>query len=600
MAVLLSVAALGKSFGTRVLFENLSISLSDGDRTGVIGPNGTGKTTLLEILAGREDPDSGQRAIRKLATVAYVPQDSRFNPGDTPESVLRAALADLHIDEDERDGRMHSMLGRAGFEDPGVRTDTLSGGWKKRLAIAAALIQEPDLLILDEPTNHLDLEGIVWLEEAVKAVNSCLVVTHDRYFLENVATRMVELNRIYPQGTLQVSGNYSTFLEKRDDALEAQAKQQDALATVVKREIEWLRRGAKARTGKSKARTSSALQLIDELSATNERSRTGTAKIDFTPSDRKTKRLIEAQGIAKSMGGRLLFHGLNLTLSPGLRVGLVGANGSGKSTLLKILEGTLAPDEGEVRRADRLQIVSFAQDRGVHLDPEISLRRTLAPDADMVIYRERLVHVAGWAKRFLFREDQLDMPVARLSGGERARLAIARLMLMPADVLLLDEPTNDLDIPTLEALEDSLTEFPGALVLVSHDRYLLDRVSTVVVGLDGGAGGVFADYSQWQAFREEEETARKAPASKQEKPVSPAAAPKKLSYLQQREWDSMEAQILEAEQEIAKWQQQLDSSPTDPKLVSEAYEKLQLGQQRVHELYERWAALERATSPASQ
>jgi ATP-binding cassette subfamily F protein uup len=593
MAVLLSIAALGKSFGTRVLFENLSISLSDGDRTGVIGPNGTGKTTLLEILAGREDPDSGQRAIRKLATVAYVPQDSRFNPDETPESVLRAALADLRIDDDERDGRMHSMLGRAGFEDPGVRTDTLSGGWKKRLAIAAALIQEPDLLILDEPTNHLDLEGIVWLEEAVKAVNSCLVVTHDRYFLENVATRMVELNRIYPQGTLQVSGNYSTFLEKRDDALEARAKQQDALATVVKREIEWLRRGAKARTGKSKARTSSALQLIDELSATNERSRTGTAKIDFTPSDRKTKRLIEAERIAKSMGGRRLFHGLNLTLSPGLRVGLVGANGSGKSTLLKILEGTLAPDDGVVRRADRLQIVSFAQDRGVHLDPEISLRRTLAPDADMVIYRERLVHVAGWAKRFLFREDQLDMPVARLSGGERARLAIARLMLMPADVLLLDEPTNDLDIPTLEALEDSLTEFPGALVLVSHDRYLLDRVSTVVVGLDGGAGGVFADYSQWQAFREEEETARKAPASKQEKSAPPAAAPKKLSYLQQREWDSMEAQILEAEEEIAKWQQQLDSSPTDPKLVAEAYEKVQLGQQRVHELYDRWAELER-------
>ncbi len=462
MAVLLSVAALGKSFGTRILFENLSISLSDGDRTGVIGPNGTGKTTLLEILAGREDPDTGQRAIRKLATVAYVPQDSRFNPGDTPESVLKVALADLPIDDDDREGRMHSMLGRAGFEDPGVRTDTLSGGWKKRLAIAAALIQEPDLLILDEPTNHLDLEGIVWLEEAVKAVNSCLVVTHDRYFLENVATRMVELNRIYPQGTLQVSGNYSFFLEKREDALEAQAKQQDALATVVKREIEWLRRGAKARTGKSKARTSSALQLIDELSATNERSRTGTAKIDFTPSDRKTKRLIEAEGIAKSMGGRRLFHGLNLTLSPGLRVGLVGANGSGKSTLLKIIEGSLAPDEGEVRRADRLQIVSFAQDRGVHLDPEISLRRTLAPDADMVIYRDRLVHVAGWAKRFLFREDQLDMPVARLSGGERARLAIARLMLMPADVLLLDEPTNDLDIPTLEALEDSLTEFTGA------------------------------------------------------------------------------------------------------------------------------------------
>ncbi len=288
-----------------------------------------------------------------------------------------------------------------------------------------------------------------------------------------------------------MKGNYSEFLEKREDFLEAQKKQTEALATKVRREIEWLRRGPKARTGKSRARIDSAGRLIEEFSAANQRARGGTAKIDFTASDRKTKRLIEAEDIGITLGGRRLFQNLTLTLSPGVRIGLVGANGSGKTTLLKLLAGELEPDEGEIRRADRLQIVSFAQDRGAHLDPSISLRRALCPEGDMVIYRDRTIHVAGWAKRFLFLDEQLEMPVSKLSGGERARVMIARLMLATADVLLLDEPTNDLDIPTLEVLEDSLLDFPGAIVLVSHDRYLLDRVSTIVIGLDGGEGTAF-------------------------------------------------------------------------------------------------------------
>ena len=420
------------------------------------------------------------------------------------------------------------------------------------------------MLLLDEPTNHLDLEGILWLESAIEAARASLVVTHDRYFLERVATQMVEVNRVYPQGSFQVTGNYSEFLEKREDFLEAQAKQKDALATKVRREIEWLRRGPKARTGKSRARIDSAGRLIEEFSAATARSRTGTAKIDFTASDRKTKRLIEAEGIGKTLGGRKLFENLNLVLSPGVRIGLVGANGSGKTTLLKLLEGVIQPDEGVIRRADQLRIVSFAQDRGAHLDPDASLRRTLCPEGDMVIYRDRTIHVAGWAKSFLFRDDQLDMPVSRLSGGERARVMIARLMLTTADVLLLDEPTNDLDIPTLEVLEDSLLDFPGALVLVSHDRYMLDRVSTLVIGLDGGAGGIFADYSQWEAFRSEAAAPDKT-AAKESRPVAAADEPKKkLSYLHQREWDSMEAKILEAEQELAACQQRTRSLRVRP------------------------------------
>ena len=592
MAVLLSCSGLGKSFGARVLFEDLSLSFSDGDRTGLIGPNGSGKTALLEILTGNEAPDAGIRALRKQARVAYVPQDSLFEPDDAVGSVLAAAMDGLPIEEAEKTTRIQVMLGRAGFGTPDTPVTALSGGWRKRLAIAAALVKSPDLLLLDEPTNQLDLEGILWLERALTSANACLVVTHDRYFLENIATHMAELNPAYPQSAFQVKGNYSEFLERREEFFAAQSKRQESLATNVRREVEWLRRGPKARTGKSRARIDSAGRLIDQLSDATARSRTARAKIDFTASDRKTKRLIGAEGIGKTLGGRRLFRNLDLTLSPGVRVGLVGSNGSGKTTLLKILEGKLAPDEGTIRRADALRIVSFAQDRSAYLNLEASLRRTLCPEGDAVIIRGRPIHVAGWAKRFLFRDEQLEMPVASLSGGERARVLIARLMLETADVLLLDEPTNDLDIPTLEVLEESLLEFPGALVLVSHDRHLLDRVSTVVIGLDGtGEAGVFADYSQWEAWRDEQ--APETSVAKERRGPAPATgAQKKLSYLEQREWDGMEEKILEAEQELAACQREVQAFASDPKRLPEAYQKLQDAQARVEALYARWAEME--------
>ncbi|HLK48691.1 MAG TPA: ABC-F family ATP-binding cassette domain-containing protein [Bryobacteraceae bacterium] len=595
MGILLSVSGIRKSYGARTLFEDLSLSIADGDRTGLIGPNGSGKTTLLEILAGGETVNAGERALRKLTKMAYVPQDSLFGPEETVGSVLRAAMEGLPLLDEEKAARTQMMLGRAGFESLSTEASALSGGWRKRLAIAAALVMSPDLLLLDEPTNHLDLEGILWLEKSIQTVNACLVVTHDRYFLENIATRMVELNPVYPQNTFQVNGNYSEFLERREEVLEAQTKQQQSLATKVRREVEWLRRGPKARTGKSRARIDSAGQLIDELAAVTTRNRTVTTKIDFTATDRKTKRLIEAEAIAKSLGGRTLFENLSLTLSPGIRIGLMGANGSGKTTLLKIVAGELAPDEGTIRRADRLRIVSFAQDRGAHLDPDLTLRRALCPEGDSVIFRGRPIHVAGWAKRFLFREEQMETPIARLSGGERARVMIARLMLAPADVLLLDEPTNDLDIPTLEVLEDSLLDFAGAMIVVSHDRYLLDRVSTIVIGLDRGQGGVFADYSQWEASRSAPAPGKPA-VTETQAPLRDAPK-RKLSYLEQREWDGMEARILEAEQQLSARQRELQEAALEGKGLAEAYEKVQEAQGLIEDLYARWAELETKIAP---
>jgi ATP-binding cassette subfamily F protein uup len=425
-----------------------------------------------------------------------------------------------------------------------------------------------------------------------------------------------------------VRGNYSEFLERRHEFLEAQSKQQEALATKVRREVEWLRRGPKARTGKSRARIDAAGRLIGQLAEANARGVTATAQIDFTASDRKTKRLIEAEGIAKAFGGKRLFRNLNLTLSPRVRAGLVGSNGSGKTTLLKVLQGEIAPDEGTIRRADALRVVHFSQDRTAHFDPERTLRRMLSPSGDSLIYRGRAMHVAGWAKRFLFREEQLEMPMSRLSGGEKARVLIARLMLETADVLFLDEPTNDLDIPTLEVLEESLLDFPGALVLVSHDRYLLDRVSTVVIGLDGGGdrpGGageaaIFADYSQWEASRTTRREAKpggdsaldsgrdgvrhalsglpdgprsngESTPQKPSQETSPGQK-KKLSYLEQREWDAMERKILESEKELARWEREVQQAASDAERLPDAYAKLQDAQTRVEELYARWAELE--------
>ncbi len=357
------------------------------------------------------------------------------------------------------------------------------------------------MLLLDEPTNHLDLAGIVWLEELLNEGDfACVLVSHDRYFLENVATEIVELNRVYADGLLRVKGSYSKFLEGREAYLEAQSKLQDALKNRVKVEVEWLRRGPKARATKAKARIDNANELIGQLKEVNARVQTASAGIEFSATERQTKRLVEFENVSVELGGRRIVEGLNFLITAGMRVGLVGPNGSGKTTLLRLLTGELQPASGVLKKAAGLKIVYFSQMR--ELEEGVTLRRALAPDADSVVYQGRVVHVASYAAKFLFTGEQLNQPVERLSGGERARVLIARLMLEPADLLLLDEPTNDLDIATLEILEESLLEYSGALVLVTHDRYMLDRVSTIVLGLDGKGGAeTFADYSQWEQWR---------------------------------------------------------------------------------------------------
>jgi len=420
-----------------------------------------------------------------------------------------------------------------------------------------------------------------------------LVVSHDRYFLEHVATRMLELNRVYPRGLFETEGTYSEFLARRDDFLRGQAAYQDALANTVRREIEWLRRGAKARSTKAKGRIKQAGRLIEELEDARARGLTSTAGIDFTSSQRRTRRLLVAHGVSKSLGGRRLVSDLDLVVTPGTRVGLIGPNGSGKTTLLNVLAGIVAPDSGDIERADGLRIVRFEQERA-GLDPAASLRRALAPEGDAVVFQGRNVHVAAWAKRFLFRPEQLEVPVGHLSGGEQARILIARLMREPADLLILDEPTNDLDIPTLEVLEDSLAEFDGALVLVTHDRFMLERVSTTILALDGRGGtATFADYAQWEAGRAAAEPEPRRPSS--ERPVEPPRErPKRLGYREQREWDGMEAAILAAELAVEACQRGVDDPAivSDPTALQERYAALEAARADVDRLYARWAELE--------
>ncbi|MGB6683833.1 MAG: ABC-F family ATP-binding cassette domain-containing protein, partial [Candidatus Acidiferrum sp.] len=421
MAPIISAQGLSKRYGAAPLFKNISFTVSEGDRIGVIGPNGSGKSTLLEMLCGKIKPDSGDVAVRKGTRLSYVKQISEFAAGVSILSVIESALERASVPQSERAARSAETLGRAGFVDLEMLAATLSGGWRKRLAIAEALVQNPDILLLDEPTNHLDLAGIEWLETLLqRGAFASVVVSHDRYFLENVAREMVELDRAYEDGALRVRGNYSTFLEAKEEHLHAQRNRQEALENRVHTEIEWLRRGPKARATKAKARIDKAHKMIGELAEMKVRSSVNTAQIDFSASNRQTKQLIELNGVTCEIGGRRLFENLHFRVTSGMRVGLVGPNGSGKTTLLRVLRGDLAPAAGTIRKAEPLRMVYFDQNR--ELDPDLLLRRALAPDSDAVIYQDRVIHVASWAARFLFTGEDLNRRVGKLSGGERARV----------------------------------------------------------------------------------------------------------------------------------------------------------------------------------
>ena len=601
MSVLLGVQGLTKAFGQRPLFKDLSFDLAVGERIGLIGPNGAGKSTLLKLLAGREPVDSGIRTARKGARIGYLAQDDLFEPGKTLREVIVDALAGENLEDYERETRAAIHLTRVGFNDHDLVAEKLSGGWRKRLSLARELAFEPDLLLLDEPTNHLDLPGILWLERLLRSSNfGYLVATHDRAFLRAVADEILEINKVYPAGYFRSKGSYEDFATRREEFLTGQASQQEAVANQVRRETEWLGRKAAAQTRKAASRVEDAHKRREELAELKYRnSQAGPAGISFAATGRQTRKLLTVTGLAKQMGGRELFRDIDLILTPGMKLGLLGPNGSGKSVLLRTLSGEHKPDAGTVVSAENLRTVMFEQGRTA-LDPLQNLKKALCPNGDTVKFQDKSYHVLAWAKRFLFKDEQLDMAGGALSGGEQARLRMAQMMVQPADLLLLDEPTNDLDIPALEVLEETLASFPGALVLVSHDRELMDRICTEVVGLDGeGGSGNYGSVDQWltayeQALEQKEKAQAKAAAKSSAAPVKAGSkARKRLSNREQEELDGMEAKLLAAEELLAKLHEEVERSANAGHLIlAEACRLMDEQQTVVEKLYQRWQELE--------
>ncbi len=627
--MLLTAADLSKSHGLRELFHGVTLSIDEGEHIGMIGPNGAGKSTLLRMLAGREESDSGTIHSPRGTIIVYVSQRDDFADDRSARSLCTASAlecAQCHHDFHEAELLAEVILSKIGFtpERMDEHAGRLSGGWRKRLSIACALASAggtPDILFLDEPTNHLDVEGLDWLEDFLLrgsqdlCAGAVIFVTHDRVFLENCATRIIELSRAYPEGTLSVDGNYTEFRRRRTEFLQMQARAEASLANEVREDSRWLSRGAKARRTKNKSRIAESGDRAEVLANLSERNQTAAgafAGIDFSASGRKTRKLIAAHSIAKSMGGRLLFKDLDLELAPGECVGLMGPNGSGKTTLLRTLLGQLTPDAGTIVLADPApRVVSMTQTRS-DFPRGTLLKEAIAPHGDIVRFRDIEMHITAWARRFLFRDEQLLQQVSMLSGGELARAHVARMMLESADVLVLDEPTNDLDIPTLEVLEEAVESFAGATLLVTHDRAMLERLACriIVLGAPDGIPRSVTSLSQALRALSEFETLTASAAASTSSPSTSASLPaanasatpavavgskKKLSYNEQREFDQMEATIHAAEAKS----HALEDAVNEPSLASDraAYAKachaLGHAQSEVTRLYERWTALEK-------
>ena len=618
------------AFGHLPLLDQVTFQVEPGERVCVIGRNGTGKSTLLRIVNGETASDSGTiwrqpglRSARLDQDAALVDERSVFDVvadglGDLSDLVSRyhhaavqvadgdAAALDrlgrLQHELEERDGwrleqRVEMVLGRLSLP-PDARVDTLSGGWRRRVLLARALVAQPDLLLLDEPTNHLDIEAIAWLEEFLAGyTGAVLFVTHDRAFLQRLATRILELDR----GLLTSwPGDYDTYLRRKEEVLLAEETQAEKFDKKLAEEEAWLRRGVKARRTRNEGRVKALLAMRSERA--ERRARIGSVKLAVEAADPSGKMVFEAENIRKAFEGRVVIDNFSTRIVRGDRIGLIGPNGAGKTTLIRILLGELAPDEGEVREGANVQVAYYDQQRE-QLDPDRSVFDTIGDGNEVVTIDGKPRHVLGYLRDFLFPPERARSPVRALSGGERNRLLLARLLTRAANVLVLDEPTNDLDLETLELLETQLVEWTGTLILVSHDRVFLDNVvtSTLVFEGSGRIQEYVGGYEDWQRQRREAEAARPAPAERtaQKAPSAPeraeAGGRKRLSYNEQRELERLPARIetLEAEQAS------LSRTIEGPEFYKERAETIRASLARLEELnlalhaaYERWDELE--------
>jgi len=630
---LVSLDHVSIAYGHVPLLDDTSLQVEAGERVCVIGRNGTGKSTLLQILSGDQAPDSGsvwrQPDIGVARLVQDVPLSSNRpvfdvvaeglgNLGELVAAYHHAAvevaergtdislekLGTLQHELEERDGwrleqRVEIVLERLDLPAEAI-VDALSGGWRRRVLLARALVAQPHLLLLDEPTNHLDIEAMSWLEEFLKTYAGAVVfVTHDRVFLQNLATRIVEMDR----GKLTSwPGDYETFLRKKEEWLANEAVQNDKFDKRLAEEEVWLRQGIKARRTRNEGRVRALKAMRKERAA--RRAQVGNVRLQGEIGERSGQLVFEATGISKSFGEKAVVRDLSLRVMRGDRVGLIGPNGSGKTTLLRMLIGELTPDTGDVERGTNVQVAYYDQQRE-QLDPKRTVVDTVGDGNDTVTVNGRTQHVHGYLRDFLFPPERAYAKVKALSGGERNRLLLARLFTQPANVLVLDEPTNDLDIETLELLESHLIEWPGTLLLVSHDRAFIDHVvtSTLVFESGGHVQEYVGGYEDWLRQRSTQEMAAKA---QPERAARPAEAPvtvatrKKPTYREQKELDQLPAQIEALEREQA----QLTASIADPHFyrqptesITQALARLEALKNELHDAYARWDELDsRVTS----
>ncbi len=600
MSILIGAQELSKAYAERTLFKNISFSIESGERVGLIGPNGAGKSSLLSILAGRNEPDSGKLSVQRGLRVAFLEQLPLFTPDSTVENAVMEGAFDPYEWEEIAYGQeLIARLDLTPYAE--AKVSSLSGGWRKRVAIARELIKKPDLFLLDEPTNHLDVESILWLEEFLShAPFATVTITHDRVFLQKVSTRIMDLNRRYAEGLLSVRGNYVSYLEARNNLLSGQESSELKLRNTLRRETEWLRRGAKARTTKQQARINRAETLGDTVEDLIQRNVVQSTRFDFQSAERNPKKLIHAEKVSVSYGGRVVVPSFDIIISPKTRLGLLGANGCGKSTLIRALLKQEKLKTGTVTHAENIKISYFEQNRE-NLDPELSVRETICPKGDYVEFGGSHTHIRSYLDRFLFVGPQADMLVRKLSGGEQTRLLLAKLMLQEANVLVLDEPTNDLDMTTLDLLQDVLQEFKGAVILVTHDRYFLDQVANQILGFsrdknDNTVITSFSNLEQWENWRENEKLEAKTekPSSGKNTATAATVAPKKkLSFKEQRELDSMESTIATAEARL----KVLTEESIQPEMSRNASKLLEIITQmdsiekEIERLYARWTEL---------
>jgi ATP-binding cassette subfamily F protein uup len=593
VGILIAAKDISKTFGARPLFEDLNFVVESGERVGLIGPNGAGKSTLLRILAGEIGVDDGELSLQRGLRVGFLEQTPKLDDDATVEDLVTGPLA----------GELLSRLELTEWKYHTV--DQLSGGWKKRVALARELAKEPELLLLDEPTNHLDIESILWLEEFLaKSTFATVTITHDRLFLQRVASRILELDRRNPNGLLNVRGDYTTYVERKEEMMSLQQREETVLKNTLRRETEWLRRGAKARTTKQQARIHAHADLSDKVEELEYRNQTRSARLDFQSSDKKPKRLMEARQVSKAYGDRQLFRNVDVFVGPGSRIGLLGSNGCGKSTLIRVLLGTEEPDTGSVLRSEHLKVAYFEQNRE-ELNPDTTLRKTLCPAGDHVNYRGKLVHINGYLDRFMFRKEQIDMMVGKLSGGEQSRVALAKLMLKESNVLVLDEPTNDLDVETLNVLQECLTEFDGAVLLVTHDRYFLDQVATEILAFpatpeDRGQVTSFVGLDQWESWRKNRIQNRKS-ANKAAVAGDSSGKKRKMSYNETRELAGMEAKIQGVEAQLGDLENQSQdpSNQSNASMLTQLFTSITATQKEIEALYARWAELDALSKQSS-